>query len=178
MRKNIFISLKLLCLFFILLGFVYPAAMTATGYLFFREQTTGSLLKNSKGELIGSALLGQKFSEETLFHSRPSASDYGALPSSGSNLGPISKPLSALVKERIVALNPTSNFSVNDIPSDAVFASASGLDPHISLENAIFQAKRISEKLQLNLENSEKLDQLIKTFTEERGLGFLGKKKG
>ncbi len=118
--------------FFIITGIIYPLIVTLFAFLLFPESSIGSFIyKDDKA--IGAKLIGQKFESEKYFHSRPSASNYSALPSSGSNFGPISKSLKDLV-----------NKTDKSRPADLIFQSASGLDPHITIESALYQVKRVA----------------------------------
>ena len=126
----------------ILTGIVYPLLVTTLAKTFFPSQADGSFVqKNSV--VVGSELIGQKFQTDRYFWSRPSASDNNPLPSGGSNLGPTSGELKRQVSERqavLLAKNPNSG----QPPQDLLFASASGLDPDISVESALFQLNRIA----------------------------------
>ena len=137
----------LLLLFTVLTGVVYPALVTGIAQLVFSEQANGSLLKDAKGQLIGSELLGQSFTSPAYFWGRPSATSpnaYNAASSTGSNLGPTNAALMDVIKDRIQALknaDPTNNALV---PVDLVTASGSGLDPHITVAAANYQLKRVA----------------------------------
>lgn len=144
-------ALRLFLWFFIVTGIIYPLLITLFAFALFPDSSTGSFLfKGDKA--IGSKLLAQKFTSEKYYHSRPSASDYSALPSSGSNLGPTSKSL----KEKVLKEDEKG-------PKDLIFSSGSGLDPHITIESALYQAKRIAKAR--NLDEKVLTDQ-IKTLSE------------
>lgn len=147
-------------------GIIYPLTITGIGELFFRKQARGSLLVNANQQVIGSYWIGQSFREARYFWPRPSATDYNALPSSGSNLGPTNHLLAELVKERSAYLS-----SLSEIPSDLLFASGSGLDPHISPEAARAQVARVAAARHLD---PARLVALIEEVAESRALGFLG----
>jgi K+-transporting ATPase ATPase C chain len=131
-------------------------------------------LVSVKGQVIGSSLLGQQFAGPGYFHPRPSAAGdgYDAANSGGSNLGPTSQKLIAAVKERAAAYRTENNLAPRVvIPADAVTSSASGLDPHISVPNALMQARRVAEARGLG---EEAVRRSIAAHTEGRTLGILG----
>ncbi len=154
---------------------IYPLAVTGISKLAFKDQANGSLIYDKDGNIIGSALLGQNFSGAGYFHPRPSAAGatgYDAASSSGSNLGPTSQKLADQIKERIATYRTTHGLTDSQqIPADAVTASASGLDPHISLQNAALQAARVAKARAIS---PEKINALIATHTDKRSLGLLG----
>ncbi|MFA5880205.1 MAG: potassium-transporting ATPase subunit KdpC [Candidatus Margulisiibacteriota bacterium] len=166
-------GLKVFIVFSLLLGIIYPLSITLVAKIFMPNQANGSLLYH-QNRLIGSRLIGQKFMSLAYFQSRPSAVDYKADNSGASNLGPTSKVLIAKVKERIAQLKLDNNlFKATYIPQDVVLTSGSGLDPHISLENALMQAQRISQFRSISL---RELQRLIKENTEQDFFGFWGNK--
>ena len=124
------------------------------------------------GKLIGSELIGQKFDSSIYFWSRPSAIDYNPVPSGASNFGPTSNKLKKQVSERQASFAARNSITdITAIPKEMIFASASGLDPHISLAAALYQAGRISRVRHLPI---EKVQQLISEYSEGMLLGFLG----
>jgi K+-transporting ATPase ATPase C chain len=126
------------------------------------------------GTIRGSKLLGQGFTAEKYFHPRPSAAGngYDAANSSGSNLGPTSQKLYGAIKERIEAYRRENRLKETDpVPADAVTASGSGLDPHISLRNAELQSLRVAEARRMN---QDKVREFVKQNTDSADLGFLG----
>ncbi len=154
---------------------LYPLAVTGISQLAFADQANGSLIFDQNGTLIGSSRLGQNFSGAGYFHPRPSAAGavgYDAASSSGSNLGPTSQKLADQVKERISAYRATNGLAADQaVPADAVTASASGLDPHISPANAALQLNRIANARGLS---AEKINELITANTDKADLGILG----
>jgi K+-transporting ATPase ATPase C chain len=141
--------------------------MTGVAQLAFPARANGSLVKEG-GKIIGSELIGQKFDSSIYFWSRPSAIDYNPIPSGASNLGPTSDKLKKQVAERrkLFATN-NSIADTSAIPKEMIFASASGLDPHISPEAALLQLNRVAIARNLNETQKQKIEQLIKNNTEE-----------
>ncbi len=153
---------------------VYPLAVWAISQVVFPWQANGSLITNSQGQVIGSTLLGQEFTGAQYFHPRPSAAGAGYDPtaSGGSNLGPTSKELADEIAQRIADYRTENNLSATTpIPADAVIASASGLDPEISLQNALLQLTRVAKARGVA---PIKIDGLINENTESRSLGIFG----
>lgn len=174
MTKDILSSFRpaivMTLLFALLLGLAYPLALTGIGQAIFPAEANGSLVEEH-GKVVGSALIGQGFSSDRYFHSRPSAAGkgYDGLASSGSNLGPTSKALVERVEQDIKS-NQTASPG-RPVPSDLVTTSASGLDPHISPDAAFFQADRIAKARGLA---PAQVDALVKANIERPILGFLG----
>ena len=151
----------------------YPAAVWAVAQTAFPSQANGSLLVKD-GAVVGSALIAQPFTKPTYFHPRPSAAGtgYDASASSGSNLGPISGKLIDSVEERVRAYRDENGLSPGEcVPADAVTASGSGLDPHISPRNAELQCARVVKARGIA---KERVKALIAEYTEGRTLGILG----
>jgi len=153
----------------------YPLAVTGMAKLAFAHKADGSLITNKDGVIIGSSLLGQNFSAEKYFHPRPAAAGtngYDATSSGGSNFGPTSQKLADLIKERVAAYRATNGLAETQaVPADAVTASGSGLDPHITPANAALQAARVAKACALPL---PEIQNLIVANTDRAGLGFLG----
>jgi K+-transporting ATPase ATPase C chain len=160
----------------LLLGGIYPLAVWGVGQLLFPEKANGSLLK-MRHEITGSILIGQPFTSPAYFHSRPSAVGYavaGAL-SGGSNLGPLSRSLRGQAAARIANYRKENGLPASfPVAADAVSASASGLDPHISLTNAAAQAARVARARGLS---EGQVLQMIQRATEDRQLGVFGEKR-
>jgi len=157
----------------IILCGIYPFAVWLLGQGLFPSKANGSLLLQN-GKIIGSNLLSQGFTDRKYFHPRPSAAGdgYDAMRSGGSNLGPTSKQLIDAVRKRVDEYRGENHLAPDVlVPADAVTSSASGLDPHISLKNALFQAPRVAEVRGLSEETVLKM---IKIHTEHRQLGILG----
>jgi K+-transporting ATPase ATPase C chain len=177
MIKNIINELRIsiiatVCLAILLCG-VYPAIVWGIAQGLFHSQANGSLV-SVKGQVIGSSLLAQRFAGPGYFHPRPSAAGdgYDTVNSGGSNLGPTSQKLIAVVKERIDAYHAENNMAPGVlIPADAVTASGSGLDPHISVKNAMLQAGRVAKARGVG---EEALRKKIVSHTEGRDLGIFG----
>jgi potassium-transporting ATPase KdpC subunit len=153
---------------------IYPLLVLGIAQGVFREQANGSLIRDAGGAVRGSRLIGQPFAATNHFHSRPSAAGggYDAANSGGSNLGPTSQKLHDAVQERIAAYRTENGLPDREpVPADAVTASGSGLDPHISLRNAELQAPRVARARGLPL---EAVAALVKQHVEGPGLGLLG----
>jgi K+-transporting ATPase ATPase C chain len=162
-------SLKVFFFMTLLTGVVYPVLMTGVARTFFPGNSSGRLI-NHQGTLIGSELIAQKFEGTRYFWPRPSAVDFNPMNSGGSNLGPTSGELLKAVtsrKEKLKAANP----SATSLPQDMLFASGSGLDPHISPQAAIFQIKRIAKVRKIS---EQTLFDLVHSFTHPRQWGIFG----
>jgi potassium-transporting ATPase KdpC subunit len=153
---------------------VYPLIVFGIAQAAFREKANGSLMVDADGTVRGSKLLGQGFTAAKYFHPRPSAAGngYDAANSGGSNLGPTSRKLKDAIKERIAAYLAENDMRETDpVPADAVTASGSGLDPHISVRNAAWQAPRVARARQMSV---EKVLELVHRNTDAPDLGILG----
>ena len=152
----------------------YPLVVYGISQAAFRDQANGSLIKDASGNVVGSRLLGQQFTADKYFHSRPSAAGggYDATSSGGSNLGPTSKKLADSIAQKTADYRTQNNLATNaPVPADAVTASGSGLDPHISLRNAELQAPRVAATRKIA---PDLVKALIRTSTESADLGILG----
>jgi len=176
MKKLIIQSVAQTLLWTVLTGVVYTLAITAIAQVAFKDQANGSLVMRD-GKIIGSALLAQQFQGTNYFWPRPSACTYGTGPSglvasSGSNLGPTSAPLQTNVMNNVAAFISGNNLPTNTVvPADMAFASASGLDPHISPEAAQMQVTRVAASRGVG---EDKIKTLVEKFTEPPQWGFLG----
>jgi K+-transporting ATPase ATPase C chain len=171
MKEHIIISIRITVALLVITCGLYPAVVWAIGQVAFRHQANGSLLERN-GKVIGSELIGQNFAEDRFFHPRPSAAGkdgYDGTASGGSNLGPTSKKLLDTINDRVSKYSDTK--PARGIPADAVTASASGLDPHISPENALSQAARVARANGLPL---IQVESMIHARTEGRFLGIYG----
>ncbi|MHC1728454.1 MAG: K(+)-transporting ATPase subunit C [Syntrophobacteraceae bacterium] len=167
------ISLVAVLLLAVLLCGLYPLIAWALAQGIFPKKANGSIIVRD-GKALGSSLVAQGFSGPGYFHPRPSAAGegYDAAASGGSNLGPASQKLNDAVKERISRYRIENGLGENvPVPADAVTASGSGLDPHISLPNAILQARRAASSRNLS---EETVHRKIEAHTEGRDLGILG----
>jgi len=182
MLREIRPAIIVLLLLTLITGLVYPLAMTAIAGAIFPKQAQGSLIEKD-GKVVGSALIGQQFKDDKYFHGRPSATvapdpadssrtvpaPYNAANSGGSNLGPTSKALNDRVKEDVEKLRSENPAAA--VPADLVTTSASGLDPDISPEAALFQVPRVAKVRNLP---EEAVRQLVATSTQTRFAGLLG----
>jgi K+-transporting ATPase ATPase C chain len=166
MKTQTIIALKFLLVMTILTGIVYPLLMTGVAQLTFPSKANGSLVMKD-GKIIGSELIGQKFDSTIYFWSRPSAIGYNPIPSGASNYGPTSDTLKKQVTaRRILFAAKNSITDMTAIPKEMIFASGSGLDPHISPEAAFIQSERVAKARNFNEAQKQKLRQLITDKTE------------
>lgn len=171
-------ALRVLLVLTVLLGVVYPLAILGVGQAVFPAGANGQLVRVD-GEIVGSALIGQSFADENgdplpeWFQSRPSAAGdgYDGAASSGSNYGPENETLIEAIGDRQQAIAARDGVTIADIPADAVTASASGLDPHISPEYALLQVDRVAEARGLPAAD---VRALVERFVQNRDLGYLG----
>jgi len=153
---------------------LYPLVVFGIAQVCFHDQANGSLIVDSHGTVLGSRLIGQPFTADKYFHPRPSSAGNGYDPASsgGSNLGPTSQKLRDSIAQNVADYRAQNGLATNaPVPADAVTASASGLDPHISPENADLQAARVAKARSLSL---EKVYDLIKENTDPADFGILG----
>jgi potassium-transporting ATPase KdpC subunit len=170
MKKNLLIALWFTLVTTAMFGVLYPLAVTGLAQVLFPSQANGQLIEKN-GKIVGSRIIGQSFTEQGYFHSRPSAAGtgYDATSSSGSNLGPTNKALLDRVKGDVQiaeADNPST-----PVPVDLVTASGSGLDPSISLAAAEFQIPRVAKARRIS---EAEVHALVQKFTVMRQFGFLG----
>jgi K+-transporting ATPase ATPase C chain len=163
-------ALVMTLLFAVLLGLAYPLALTGIGQVLFPSQANGSLV-TANGKVIGSTVVGQAFTSERYFQTRPSAAGkgYDGLASSGSNLGPTSQALADRVKADVQRQQTAA--PGRPVPSDLVTTSASGLDPHITPEAALYQVERVARVRAIE---PEALRRLVGESVERPLLGFIG----
>jgi K+-transporting ATPase ATPase C chain len=174
MKTQTIIALKFLLVMTVLTGVIYPFIMTGVAQLAFPAKANGSLIMKD-GKIIGSELIGQKFDSSIYFWSRPSAIGYNPIPSGASNYGPTSNKLKKQVAERrTLFMTKNSITDTTAIPKEMIFASASGLDPHISPEAALLQLNRVASARNFNEAQKQKVQQLIKNKTEELQFFLLG----
>ncbi|HXI69787.1 MAG TPA: K(+)-transporting ATPase subunit C [Verrucomicrobiae bacterium] len=153
---------------------LYPLAVFGLSQVLFRDKANGSLIVDKDGTIHGSRLLGQQFTGGKYFQSRPSAAGngYDATSSGGSNLGPTSQKLNDALVQRIADYRTQNGLATNaSVPADAVTASGSGLDPHISLRNVELQTPRVAKARGLS---EDKVRELIRANTDTADLGLLG----
>lgn len=154
----------------LLTGVIYPLLITGIAQLTMKHKADGNLIYD-KNRVIGAHLIGQQFESARYFWGRPSAADYNPLPSGGSNLGPTSAPLKKIVQERQRKIMQAHATEAYMIPPELLFASGSGLDPHISISTAYFQVERIARAR--NVESGE-IMLLLNSLATRRAFGFLG----
>jgi len=174
MKKQLLITVKYFVAITIVTGLIYPLFITLISIIVFPGKASGSMIEKD-GKIIGSELIGQKFESDKYFWSRPSAIDYNPMPSGGSNLGPTSAALKKSYDDRkknFVEKNMIKDASA--IPNEMFFASASGVDPHISPLSALLQVERVAKARNFDQSKKEKLIQLIDSLSEKPQFGFLG----
>jgi K+-transporting ATPase ATPase C chain len=174
--KLILQSIRQTLVWTVITGILYPLVMTVLLQLAFPRQANGSLIERD-GKVVGSELMAQQFTGAKYFWPRPSAATYGTGPTglnagSGSNLGPTSAQLQTNVRTNAKALRDGSKLAADaPVPADLVYASASGVDPHISPEGAAFQVSRVAAARGMS---EDQVRALVEKFTEESQWGFLG----
>jgi potassium-transporting ATPase KdpC subunit len=175
--KTLIISIKIFLFFTVLTGIIYPLFVTGIAQLVFPFKANGSLIVKNN-QVIGSELIGQQFDSAIYFTSRPSAVSYNPLPSGGSNYGLTNVKLKNLVAERRRTFHTFNQLdSLTEIPSEMLFASASGLDPHISPHAALLQVDRVAKSRNFTNAQKLKLQQCISLLTEPPQLLFLGESR-
>ncbi len=171
--KQIKPAILVLGILTVMTGVLYPLLITAIARIAFAHQADGSIIMES-GRPVGSSLVGQEFSDPKYFWGRPSATSptgYNPLPSSGSNLGPLNPALREKVEMRVKMLRGADPENKSPIPVDLVTASASGLDPHISVAGALYQAPRVARVRGVS---QEQVLRLVKENTTGRFAGVFG----
>jgi potassium-transporting ATPase KdpC subunit len=174
MKTQLIIALKFLLVMTILTGIIYPLFMTGVAQLSYPFKANGSLIMKD-GKIIGSELIGQNFDSTIYFWSRPSAIGYNPIPSGASNYGPTSDTLrKQVIARRIFFASKNSITDITSIPKEMVFASGSGLDPHISPAAAMLQLARVTTARKLDEAKKQQVEQLIKSRTEEPQFSLFG----
>jgi potassium-transporting ATPase KdpC subunit len=172
--KTLFIALKIFLFFTILTGIIYPLLIAGIAQIKFPSKANGSIIYRDN-KAIGSELIGQQFDRAIYFSSRPSSISYNPLPSGGSNFGLTNTKLKNLVnnrKKQFIAFNQLD--SITEIPSEILFASASGLDPHISPKAALLQVDRIAKARNFDNNKIQKLTECIKDLAQRPQFSCLG----
>jgi K+-transporting ATPase ATPase C chain len=171
--KQVLIALKATLVLTLLTGVMYPLLVTGLAKALFRDKADGSMIR-ANGRAVGSELIGQRFTKPEYFHGRPSAAGndgYDGLSSGGSNLGPTSRKLADRVTADVKKFRAENPAFTGAVPGDAVTASGSGLDPHLSREAIDAQVPRVAAARGIS---DEALRQLVAAHTEDRQLGVLG----
>ncbi len=157
------------------LGLIYPLGVTVVARLLFPAQAEGSLVRDDAGVVRGSRLIGQAFHDPRYFHPRPSAGDYDPRFSGASNLGPTSATLLTSLRERAEAYRQENGLPPDaPVPIDAITASGSGLDPDISLANALLQAKRVAQARGIS---EQRVRDLVERLARPRWFGLFGERQ-
>lgn len=177
--RTLWVAIRALLMFTVVLGIGYTLLITGIGQLVFPSQANGSPLSNGDGEVVGSSLIGQPFTDAQgdplaeYFQSRPSAAGdgYDGTSSSGTNWGPENQDLIAAITERRAEIAALNGVAPDQVPADAVTASSSGLDPHISPIYAAIQIQRVAEARGLPV---DQVQELVAEWTKEPDLGYLG----
>jgi K+-transporting ATPase ATPase C chain len=172
MLQQLWPALRITLVLTVLTGMLYPALVTGVAQAIFHKQANGSLIEVN-GRIVGSELIGQKFTQPEYFQGRPSyaGNGYDAANSGASNLGPTSQKLADRIKADVEKFRKENPDFTGPIPADLLTASGSGLDPHISPASAAAQLPRVAKA---RATAREQLQQLVDRFTEPRQLGFLG----
>lgn len=167
------LGLRMLLAMTVLVGVLYPAVVFGVGRLM-PDLADGSMILGGSGQVVGSALIGQKFEGSQWFQGRPSAADYDGLASGGSNLAADNAGLAADIAKRRTDIAAANGVSPEQVPADAVTASASGLDPHISPAYALLQVDRVAAARGLP---ATEVRTLVEQHVDGRILGFLGEQR-
>jgi K+-transporting ATPase ATPase C chain len=173
MRKDMFIAVRVTLVTLVLTGILYPFVLTGVSQALFDHRANASLVRDETGAVVGSALIGQTFTNPAYLQGRPSAAGngYDATASSGSNLGPTSKKLRDRVVAEIARLRQENPEAPLPIPAELVTTSASGLDPEVSPAAATWQVARIAKARQVS---PARIAQVIESHVDGRDLGVLG----
>ena len=168
--KDFIVGLKIFVVLSLITGVLYPGFISAYATLVVTAKAQGSLVAKD-GKVVGSELIAQKFTQDKYFASRPSAIDYDSRTSGAGNQGPTSDTLKTQVSERVAALKTANPDATESIPQDLLFASGSGLDPHISPEAAKYQAAKVAKARNMDLAI---VMGLVNSMTEKPQFGILG----
>jgi K+-transporting ATPase ATPase C chain len=171
-RNQLRPAILLTFVFIVVTGLIYPGVVTAVARLVFPNQSSGSLVM-ANGQVIGSTLIGQQFTQPWYFHPRPSAagSGYDATASGGTNKGPTDRKLADTLIAGAIAQAESTGVPKGSIPTDMATSSASGLDPHISPANALYQVARVAAARGVD---TTQVRDLALHYVESRQFGFLG----
>jgi len=171
---NILKAFRLFLVLMLLTGVIYPMGITIAAKYFFTAHACGSMVTRN-GMPVGSALLAQKFESERYFHPRPSACDFATIPSGAGNQGPTSKALKQAVQERARNLRIAHALQPDaPVPADLLFASGSGLDPHISPEALAFQMAGVAKARGFTPDKRAQMEKLARSFIELPQFGIFG----
>lgn len=168
--RQLLTGLRALAVFTVLCGIAYPVIIWGIGQVAFNDNANGSLIVRN-GTVVGSSRIGQTFEGDTWFVSRPSAGDYDAQASAGTNLGPSDNDLVSDINQRREDIAKSNGVPPSAVPADAITASASGLDPYISPAYAQIQINRVAKARNLT---TQQVTELVAAHTDGRILGFLG----
>ncbi len=173
MRNQVVVALRVTFVTLALTGFVYPLAMTGVAQALFHDRANGSLVRDEKGAVVGSELIGQAFAMPAYLQGRPSAAGngYDATSSGGSNLGPSSKKLRDRVEADVARLHKDNPAAPLPVPAELVTTSASGLDPDLSPASALWQVPRIAAARQVS---ADRIQAVIESRIQGRDLGVFG----
>jgi K+-transporting ATPase ATPase C chain len=173
MQKTLLIALRTTAVTLILTGIVYPFVITGLAQILFPWRANGSLVTDERGQVVGSELIAQGFTNPAYFQPRPSAAGngYDAAASSGSNLGPTSKKLQDRVTQDLERLKEENPNAQGPVPIELVTTSGSGLDPHLSPQAAQWQVPRVASARGIT---ADRLKAIMEAYTEGRALGLLG----
>jgi potassium-transporting ATPase KdpC subunit len=172
--NTLVIAIRTTLMTLVLTGIVYPFAVTGVAQLFFASKANGSLVKDDRGQVVGSELIGQAFHNAAYLQPRPSAAGdkgFDATSSGGSNFGVTSKKLKDRIDADVARLQKENPEAPGPVPAELFTASGSGLDPHLSPEAALWQAPRVAKARNVDV---DRIRRLIEASVEARDLGFLG----